>query len=73
MGGCIRKEVVGIFSGKINSVKIWGGKMRRPQIMRNIHERGSRGGLPAETFVCCSRLLGPIRKVKGTALTASSF
>lgn len=59
-------------SSKINNVKPGEVKMRRPQIMRNIHERGSGGVAAGRKFVCCSRLLGLIRKVKGTALTASS-
>ena len=44
MAGCIKKGVVACFPlRKTNNVKSGEVQMRRPQIMRNIHEQGSRG------------------------------
>ena len=59
------RGVVTIFMWRLwQCKKIWGIEMRGPQIMRDISH------LLAEK-VCCSMLLRPNRKVKGTALTAS--
>ena len=62
---CIERGVVTIFMWLVwQGKKICGIEMRGPQIMRDISH------LLAEK-VCCSKLLRPNRKVKGTALTAS--